>query len=227
MWGQRRAARAEAAGAPAQSQALASEEALSSTVPETAAAPLVGAETASTGAEVQLAAAVPTDGLAVPPPASAPDEKAQAFWRGKLAAANFANAVALFLRSPAHRHYTLADLEWCLLPALGLNLFMVAEAKLPDGQAVPAALVLWAQVSAEVDARLSAAPRYPIRLHPNEWRSGDAIWIIDAVGEPKAVQQCIEALTKTVLQGKHVKMLSTSEADKFLAGRKEPKRRDL
>ena len=163
----------------------------------------------------------------MPVPSPALDEKAQAFWRGKLAAANFANAVALFMRSPAHRHYTLADLEWCLLPALGLNQFMVAEAKLPDGQAVPVALVLWARVSAEVDARLSAAPRYPIRLHPNEWRSGDAIWIIDAVGEPKAVQQCIEALTKTALQGKHVKMLSTSEADKFLAGRKEPKRQDL
>ncbi len=178
---------------------------------------------ASSGAQQAPAA----KDAAVPVPSPALDEKAQAFWRGKLAAANFANAVALFMRSPAHRHYTLADLEWCLLPALGLNQFMVAEAKLPDGQAVPVALVLWARVSAEVDARLSAAPRYPIRLHPNEWRSGDAIWIIDAVGEPKAVQQCIEALTKTALQGKHVKMLSTSEADKFLAGRKEPKRQDL
>ncbi len=228
MWGQQRAARAEAAGAPAQSEALASEEALSSAAPETAAAPLAGAGTASTDPEAQQAAtAVPTDGLAVPPPVSAPDEKAQAFWRGKLAAANFANAVALFMRSPAHRHYTLADLEWCLLPALARGQFMVAEAKLPDGQAVPAALVLWARVSAEVDARLSAAPRYPIRLHPNEWQSGDVIWIVDAVGEPKAVQQCIEALTKTAFQGKRVKMLSTSEADKFLAGRKEPKRRDL
>ena len=127
------------------------------------------------------------------------------------------------MRSPAHRHYTLADLEWLPLPALARGQFMVAEAKLPDGQAVPAALVLWARVSAEVDARLSAAPRYPIRLHPNEWQSGDVIWIVDAVGEPKAVQQCIEALTKTAFQGKRVKMLSTSEADKFLAGRKRTK----
>ena len=136
------------------------------------------------------------------------DEKAQQFWRGKLAAANLANAVALFLRSPAHRHYTLADLEWCLLPALGRGQFMVAEAKLPDGQAVPAALVLWARVSAEVDARLTAAPRYPIRLHLNEWQSGDVFWIIDAVGERNAVQQCIEALAKTVFKGNQIKVLS-------------------
>ena len=213
MWGQQRAARAEAAGAPAQSQPLVSEEALGSAAPEVAAAPPVGAETAGTGPGVeQTATAAPADGLAVPPAVSAPGEKAQAFWRGKLAAANLAGAVALFLRSPAHRHYTLADLEWCLLPALALNQFMAAETKLPDGQAVPAALVLWARVSAEVDARLSAAPRYPIRLHPNEWQSGDVIWVVDAVGEPKAVQQCVDALTKTAFQGKQFKMLSPASS---------------
>jgi hemolysin-activating ACP:hemolysin acyltransferase len=59
--------------------------------------------------------------------------------------------------------------------------------------------------------RLSAAPRYPIRLHPNEWQSGEAIWIVDAVGESKAVQQCIEALAKTAFQGNEFKMLSASD----------------
>ncbi|MGO9544655.1 MAG: toxin-activating lysine-acyltransferase [Rhodomicrobium sp.] len=138
------------------------------------------------------------------------DEKTQAFWRGKLATASFGGAISLFMRSPAHRHYTLSDLEWSLIPPLALNQFMMAEAKLPNGQAVPVALVLWARVSAEIDARLSAAPRYPIRLHPNEWQSGDVIWIIDAIGDPKAVQQGIEALTKTTFQGKQFKMLSAA-----------------
>ncbi len=217
MWGQRRAAREKAAGVPAQSQALASEEAPASAAPETAAAPSAGAETAGAAPEVQqTAAVVPTEDLAVPPPVSAPGEQAQAFWRGKLAAANFASAVALFLRSPAHRHYTLADLEWSLLPALQLNQFMAAEAKLPDGQTVPLALVLWARVSPEVDARLSAAPSHPIRLHPNEWQSGDVIWIVDAVGEPKAVQHCIDALAKTVFRQKQFKMLSR-EGEKLVA----------
>ncbi len=39
------------------------------------------------------------------------------------------------------------------------------------------------------------------------WQSGNVIWIVDAVGEPKAVQQCIEALTKSAFQGKQYKML--------------------
>ena len=76
-----------------------------------------------------------------------------------------------------------------------------------EREAVPVALVLWARVSAEIDARLSAAPRHPIRLHPNEWQSGDVIWIIDAVGEPKAVQQCVDALAKMAFQGKQVRSL--------------------
>ncbi len=140
-------------------------------------------------------------------PSAASGEKTQAFWRGKLATANFGGAISLLMRSPAHRHYTLADLEWCLLPALGLNQFIVAEAKLPNGQAVPVALVLWARVSAEVDARLSAAPRYPIRLHPGEWQSGDVIWIIDAAGNLKAVQNIISELAKNAFGGKQLKML--------------------
>ncbi len=141
------------------------------------------------------------------------DEKEQAFWRSKLATANFGGAVALFMRSPAHKHYTLADLEWLLVPPLGLNQFILAEAKLPAGQAVPAALVLWARVSAEVDARLSAAPAYPIRLHPNEWQSGEVFWIIDAAGEQEAMQNCIQVLANSAFKGREFKMLRRAAAD--------------
>jgi len=202
MWGKRR--EPQAAKAP--------DAAAQAPVPGSAAAP----ETESAAQETVLAAGrqqtagaeTPANGATVQVPSPALDEKTQAFWRGKLMTANFGGAVSLFLRSPAHRHYTLADLEWCLIPALALNQFMVAEAKLPNGQAVPVALVLWARVSAEIDARLSAEPRYPIRLHPNEWQSGDMFWIVDAVGERNAVQQCIEALRKTAFQGKQFKILS-------------------
>ena len=158
--------------------------------------------------------------MQAPPPAL--DEKAQQFWRGKLAAANFGGAVSLFMRSPAHRHYTLADLEWRLLPALRLNQFMTAEAKLQDGQAVPVALVLWERVSPEIDARLSAAPRYPIRLHPNEWQSGDVIWIVDAVGEPHAVKGILEQLGKTAFAGKQVRMLISPQANKLTQNQNQP-----
>ena len=161
---------------------------------------------AAVQASATAAAGAPLDGAAVQAPTSVLDEKTQAFWRSKLHTANFGGAVALFMRSPAHKHYTLADLEWLLIPPLRHNQFMAAEVKLPSGEAVPAALVLWARVSAEMDARLSAATVYPIRLHPNDWQSGDVFWIVDAVGDTKAVRTIIAKLGKEVFAGKPVKM---------------------
>jgi hemolysin-activating ACP:hemolysin acyltransferase len=219
MWNRRHETQAEAADAVAQPLAPVSAVPPAGGAPETEAPPSLEAETQGPRAGEQHAAAAEgtMNGAAVQPTPPALDEKAQHFWLGKLAIANFGGAVALFTRSPAHRHYTLADLEWCLVPALMLNQFMMVEAKLPDGQAVPIGLVLWARVSAEIDARLSAAPRYPIRLHTNEWQSGDVIWIIDAVGVPKAVQQCIDALAKTVFKGKQFKMLTAGDKTGFAA----------
>ncbi len=159
--------------------------------------------------EAQQAVAPPVNGngAAEPFPAGM-DEKTQEFWRGKLATATFGGIVGLLMRSPAHKHFTLPDLEWYLLPPLALGQFLVGETRLQNGQALPLALVLWARVSAEVDARLSAQARHPVRLQPNEWQSGDVIWIVDAVGEPKAVQECIEALAKTKFQGKTFRALA-------------------
>ncbi len=206
MWGKRREAPAgKAADTVAQPAAS-----LGAAAPETEAAPSQNSQASDIAAQQKQTPVTPANGAAVQASPPALDEKAQAFWRGKLATANFGGAVSLFMRSPAHKHLTLNDLEQCLVPPLRLNQFMLAELKQPNGQAVPAALVLWARVSAEVDARLSAAPGYPIRLHPNEWQSGDVFWIIDAVGEPKAVQQCIEALTKTAFQGKQFKAMHSA-----------------
>jgi len=63
-----------------------------------------------------------------------------------------------------------------------------------------------------VDARLTAQPRYPMRLHPNEWKSGEIVWIIDIAGDSRAVQGMMEQLAKTAFQGKQVRMLTMGNA---------------
>jgi len=155
------------------------------------------------GAAAQPAAAAEN---AAPAP-----EQAPRLLRANPVSTAFGDMVALLTKSPAHKHFSLADLEWLLLPPVALNQFALADAKLPNGQTVLGGFVLWARVAPDVDARLSENQRYPIRLHPNEWRSGDIFWIIDAVGETKAVQQCFETLAKTVFQGKQFKILSRQE----------------
>jgi hemolysin-activating ACP:hemolysin acyltransferase len=83
----------------------------------------------------------------------------------------------------------------------------VAEAKMQeDGLAVPVAAALWASVSAEVDRRLSSELEKPMRLRPDEWRSGDILWLISAVGEARMVPQFLKQLERTAFKGRDVKL---------------------
>jgi hemolysin-activating ACP:hemolysin acyltransferase len=72
--------------------------------------------------------------------------------------------VLTLMRTRQHRHSFLGNLEWLELPAIATNRFMVAEHRdSATGISLPAAVVLWAQVSDEVDARLSRSPEQRIR----------------------------------------------------------------
>jgi hypothetical protein len=46
----------------------------------------------------------------------------------KLFYASVGEIVTIFSRSPAHKHYALADIEWMLLPAIAAGQFYVVEA---------------------------------------------------------------------------------------------------
>ena len=119
----------------------------------------------------------------------------------------FSQIVSLLMRSPRHKHLSLADLEWLVLPPLLAGNFRIAEAKSkPNGVPVAFAVVLWASVSPEVDRRLSEDLDKPIRLQPKEWRSGDIVWLIDAVGDPRLLPQFLKRLNETTFKGREVKV---------------------
>lgn len=124
----------------------------------------------------------------------------------------FTQIIAVLMRSPHYKHYTLADLEWLVLPPLLTGQMSVAEASAQkDGPRFPIAVALWASVSAEVDKRLSENLQVPIRLRPDEWRSGDILWLIDAVGDARFVPQFVKQLDETVFKGRDVKMRARRE----------------
>jgi hemolysin-activating ACP:hemolysin acyltransferase len=118
--------------------------------------------------------------------------------------------VGLMIRSPRHRDRKLSDLRWLVLPAVRAGQFALMQAQSKSqGFTAPVAAVLWARVSAEVDKRLSENLGEPIRLGPREWRSGDILWLIDAIGDERAVAALVQRLRAKEWKGKPVKARMT------------------
>jgi cytolysin-activating lysine-acyltransferase len=113
----------------------------------------------------------------------------------KLVAASIGDMVVVLSRSPAHKHCFLADIEWMVLPPVFAGQFYIAEAAHKErGVRAPIAIVTWALVSKEIDARLREAAGQRVRLRPDEWKSGDIGWLIDAVGDGKGLDAALQWL---------------------------------
>jgi hemolysin-activating ACP:hemolysin acyltransferase len=126
----------------------------------------------------------------------------------KLISATVGDIAVVFSRSVAHKHYTFADIEWMILPAVVTGQVYVAEVQHKEiGARVPVAVVLWASVSAETDARLAAIAGQKLRLRPDEWQSGEITWIIDIAGDPQAAAGALRQLAATAFKDKPVKLI--------------------
>jgi hemolysin-activating ACP:hemolysin acyltransferase len=133
----------------------------------------------------------------------------------KLVSASFGEIVSVLMRSEHYRGYTLQDLEWLVVPAVLSNQFLLAEARAKgNGFTAPVGVVLWASVSPEVDRRLTAGIAQPIRLKPEDWRSGDILWLVDAVGPPKLIGGMLQRLHAKVFKGRQVKLRAQGQDGK-------------
>lgn len=96
--------------------------------------------------------------------------------------------VWLLTQSPTHKHFALADLEWMIMPPLVLEQYRGFRGPRPgaglqdpagaDAAQQPLGYALWALLSPEAEAKLMAGHT---RLRPDEWRTGDRLWLIDLV----------------------------------------------
>jgi len=133
-------------------------------------------------------------------------------------AQSFAQIVAVLMRDPNFRKMRLADLEWLVLPPVMAGQFRLAQAPSPHGRVkgqeggqeggvlVPVAVALWARVSPQIDKTLSENLDKQVHLRPNEWASGDNVWLMAVAGDPRAVPKFLEQLAKTEFKGQRVKM---------------------
>jgi hemolysin-activating ACP:hemolysin acyltransferase len=143
--------------------------------------------------------------------------------------AAFARVTSILMRSPHYKHFALADLEWLpgaqapkpnQVPPLFSGQFAVLDATL-EGVAlpVPVAVALWANVSPEVDARLSQNLAAPVKLRPDEWRSGDILWLVDVIGDQKAMPSLLAQLTASgAFAGRAAKMRTTGKDGRVVVG---------
>lgn len=106
-------------------------------------------------------------------------------------------AIRVLSQPNEYNGYQLKDLGWFLFPALQRRQFIIAQ-----GKRGPAGLVLWANVSDEVDARFRDAPNQPLRLEANEWQSGQHYWVIAAVGEDKVIRALLGQLSEGPFKGR-------------------------
>lgn len=116
-------------------------------------------------------------------------------------------ALTVMMMSPGHSRYSVSDLRAILLPPLTYRQFSIAETgSREQGLVAPIGLVLWASVSDEVDRRLAADPGKVIKLAAEDWKSGDNLWVIEAIGEPKATGAILRRLVTVTWRGRTAKI---------------------
>lgn len=115
--------------------------------------------------------------------------------------------VCLLIHTRRQQGLTLVDIEALVLPAVSSGQFLLAHARPKQGgEVIPVAAVLWSTVSPEVDARVTADASSSIRLRPHEWKSGNIAWLVDAIGEPRAIGALLKQLRTDVLRGNAIKL---------------------
>ncbi len=119
-------------------------------------------------------------------------------------------------RDARRKFFSLADIEWMILPPLLTGQFYVVEAlNKNSGLRVPIAAVTWAFVSEELDERLQQGESEAIRLRPGEWKSGEIGWLIDAVGNSAALAKAIEWLRANPFKERPLKIKTIDGAGRI------------
>ena len=112
----------------------------------------------------------------------------------------------LFSQSATHKHFAVGDLEWMVMPPLMLEQYRVFR-----GDAAPVGVAFWAYLSEEAEAKLEAGGT---RLRPDEWKSGDRLWLVDMVApfatpDNKQTEAMLADLVKNVFGDRKLKFHRT------------------
>ena len=66
-----------------------------------------------------------------------------------------------------------------------------------------------------------------MRLKPDEWKSGDILWLVDAVGEGRIVEAMLKRLVATEWKGREARMRVRAPDGTFRVGLITPALREF
>jgi cytolysin-activating lysine-acyltransferase len=150
----------------------------------------------------------PTDGQAGAAARAGTPAAASAEIRGRIHAAVGQVVLALSV-VPRYRHQSLADLQTLVLEPLLRDKVAIATGK-PGGTGEEAAgdgglagIAFWASVSDAVDAKIREQIKggaFPIKLKPEEWASGERVWLLDVVAPSQKMASAVLANFRQVVK---------------------------
>ena len=170
-----------------------------------AAAPQAGKPNGAGGPPI--AGAPPIPAPAAGGPALSPEEaKGRADYSHRIMQA-FGSIVAIYMRSKAHRELRLVEVENVIGPAIATGQFSLAESTHKEtGLVTPTAVVMWASLSDALEQEITAHPEKPLALKATDWKSGNNILVVEALGDQRIVSSIMQRLLQGAWKGRSAKI---------------------
>lgn len=126
-------------------------------------------------------------------------------------AAALGDIVSILMRAPKHKAMSLDALRVHVLPAIIHNQYRIARLRRPGNmQGGPAGFAMWASVSDIVDQRLRSLTQHPIRLSPQDWKSGGKLWLIDLVAPSAIAADMLREINEKIGKGQPISTIIVS-----------------
>ena len=126
--------------------------------------------------------------------------------------ATFGQVVLALTAVPRYQHQSVGDLSHLVLEPLIRDRVAIATSK-PKDEPAPqgplAGIAIWASVSDEVDVKIQdqiKAGVFPIRLQPEDWSSGDTVWLLDVIAPTKNLATALLTNFRQVAKKDQIRM---------------------
>lgn len=126
----------------------------------------------------------------------------------------FGPVIMLYLQSAHRRFQFISDLEWLLIPPL-----MSRQCKLFMKKSYPFAYVSWAFLDEEAESRLVLNGG---KLRPQDWKSGDNLWLMDIVAPFGGVDKILADIQQNEFPDRSIRILVPDPATGGVSRRELP-----